>query len=582
MLDPKVYRAGWVPVLFAVIVVAFSLHEAARPATSTLSALSFDGSSAAAGARDIARRFPDRRPGSPGDAALATRVASALRPAGFTVTRRRVTVRTVRGERDVTLVLAVRPGFSERRLVVVADRSALSRGAEAEATSTSSLLELGRILGGRTLNRTLVLASVSGGPGGAGVAAVTRQSGAPVDAAIVLGDLAGAPPRGGTVVPWGDRSELAPLGLRRTVEDALRTETGHAPGGFSLLGQLGRLAFPLTLSGQGALLAQGVPAVAVTASGERGPAGSDRVDAGRLGATGRGVLRALTALDDAAPPAAPARYVLVQGQVGPPWSVRLLTGALLIPLLLGVADGLARLRRRRARPGAGLRWALAGCVPVLLAALLARAFAPLGLFSGATPGAVRGSLVPVSGSAVAGLVLLGVVLVAGWVWLRPLFARGLGVPRDLDAASAAAGALVVALAATVVVWIVNPFAAALVLPGLHLALLAVAPEIRPSRPVALALLALGTLPLLGLLGGYGLAFGLNPLALAWTIVLAVAGGAVGVGSVLAWALLLGAFGSVVALALRRVSETVAPLSVRGPVSYAGPGSLGGTESAIRR
>jgi hypothetical protein len=30
------------------------------------------------------------------------------------------------------------------------------------------------------------------------------------------------------------------------------------------------------------------------------------------------------------------------------------------------------------------------------------------------------------------------------------------------------------------------------------------------------------------------------------------------------------------------SAPTPPVSVRGPVSYAGPGSLGGTESALRR
>jgi hypothetical protein len=41
----------------------------------------------------------------------------------------------------------------------------------------------------------------------------------------------------------------------------------------------------------------------------------------------------------------------------------------------------------------------------------------------------------------------------------------------------------------------------------------------------------------------------------------------------------------VALRKRRVHEPDAedrPVSIRGPLSYAGPGSLGGTESALRR
>jgi hypothetical protein len=47
---------------------------------------------------------------------------------------------------------------------------------------------------------------------------------------------------------------------------------------------------------------------------------------------------------------------------------------------------------------------------------------------------------------------------------------------------------------------------------------------------------------------------------------------------------LGAFGSVLAIALRIRPDTepAASVTVRGPGSYAGPGSLGGTESALRR
>jgi hypothetical protein len=38
----------------------------------------------------------------------------------------------------------------------------------------------------------------------------------------------------------------------------------------------------------------------------------------------------------------------------------------------------------------------------------------------------------------------------------------------------------------------------------------------------------------------------------------------------------------VCLARARVEEVDDPVTVRGPVTYAGPGSLGGTESALRR
>jgi hypothetical protein len=49
--------------------------------------------------------------------------------------------------------------------------------------------------------------------------------------------------------------------------------------------------------------------------------------------------------------------------------------------------------------------------------------------------------------------------------------------------------------------------------------------------------------------------------------------------------MLGCLASVVSIAVRlarRGRPEDIPVTVRGPVTYAGPGSLGGTESAIRR
>jgi hypothetical protein len=64
----------------------------------------------------------------------------------------------------------------------------------------------------------------------------------------------------------------------------------------------------------------------------------------------------------------------------------------------------------------------------------------------------------------------------------------------------------------------------------------------------------------------------------------LAGGSVSLLSAIEWSLLAGCAVSVVVIAARTVPVTVEepPVTVRGPVSYAGPGSLGGTESALRR
>jgi hypothetical protein len=83
-----------------------------------------------------------------------------------------------------------------------------------------------------------------------------------------------------------------------------------------------------------------------------------------------------------------------------------------------------------------------------------------------------------------------------------------------------------------------------------------------------------------------LALRLGPHELAWGAALGAGSGA-GAGTTLLFAgLLAGAAGVLrVALARRRSGEhgsRAAEIRTRGPLTYAGPGSLGGTESALRR
>jgi hypothetical protein len=75
---------------------------------------------------------------------------------------------------------------------------------------------------------------------------------------------------------------------------------------------------------------------------------------------------------------------------------------------------------------------------------------------------------------------------------------------------------------------------------------------------------------------------------AWGAVLLLAGGHIGLGSAVLWSLGLGcAAGATLLVVLAPPapmpqSADGAEVTIRGPMSYAGPGSLGGTESALRR
>jgi hypothetical protein len=100
----------------------------------------------------------------------------------------------------------------------------------------------------------------------------------------------------------------------------------------------------------------------------------------------------------------------------------------------------------------------------------------------------------------------------------------------------------------------------------------------------LLLLAGLALPAL-VIATYATTLALGPLEAAWSFVLLLAGGGVGVVTALLWSLVVGCTFSVFVIALHAAREPrpeEVPVTVRGPVTYAGPGSLGGTESALRR
>jgi hypothetical protein len=136
-------------------------------------------------------------------------------------------------------------------------------------------------------------------------------------------------------------------------------------------------------------------------------------------------------------------------------------------------------------------------------------------------------------------------------------------------------------------WLVNPYAAALLVPAMHAWLLILAPGVRLRRGVAIALLLVGLAPVAGLILADARSLGLGPVDSAWMAMLLVAGGHVGFATWLLWSLFAAVAIGVGAIALRPPaappSERHEPdITVRGPLTYAGPGSLGGTESALRR
>ena len=160
MIEPRVYRAAFVPALLVLVLAAFSLESRPGPLPQGLPAdVLFDGNLAGQAAAQIAAQRPDRKPGSVGDLGMASDVATQLARRGFSVQRQRFS----HAGKDLVNVIGRRAGSSQRQIVIVAARDASGvPDATGSAADTAALLEFARVFQGRPTRKTLVLASVDG------------------------------------------------------------------------------------------------------------------------------------------------------------------------------------------------------------------------------------------------------------------------------------------------------------------------------------------------------------------------------------------------------------------------------------
>jgi peptidase M28-like protein len=601
MLDVRIYRTGLAVAALALVVLAFSLTNQEGPRSASLAPEVFNGSNVYSTMASIATHDPARAPGSDGDKALAAQVAISFKASGFSVSTGSFSGRTVNGTRTLENVVASRPGMASGSIVIVAHRDARGSPALASLSGTATLMELARDLGGETLNRTIVLASTSGSEGTAGAIELASTVSGPIDAVIVLGDLASAHPRQPIVIPWSTRALVAPPVLRNTLAAAIQAQSTLNVGSTGIGGQFAHLAFPFTVSEQAPFEARGVPAVELSVSGEQSPAG-DAAIAGtpQLTGLGRAVLATISALDGGPAVAGPSAYLLLDGKVVPGWAMSLFVLTLLIPVALTSIDALARARRRGHLIGRSAALVVASAVPFALAVGVVLAARLLGVISAAPPGPVAPGTVPLTGSGIAVLAVAALVVVGSAVglrlvaraWLSPPTARAATTRADSRSRTIERPGDGVAVALVVVLWLVtlaiwaqNPFAAALLIPALHLWLWAIDPDARLVLPARLAMIALGLAPIVLVVVYYAgvLHFGVSDLI--WSAALLVAGHAVSLLAAVEWCIVLGCLVSAATLVLaaaRRPKAQPAAVTVRGPITYAGPGSLGGTKSALRR
>ncbi len=589
MIELRVYRAAFVPALLAAVLTMFSLEDRPRPLPQGLAAdVLFDGRLAATRAREIADANPNRHAGGRGDRATADTVERNLAARGFTVERDRFT----RDGRSLQNVVGRRAGRTRRLVVVVADRDAASTPDLAgSASDTAALLELARVLEGRSTRKTLVLASLDGSTlGQVGAARLADDLGPPslVDAVVAVSGLGSPTRRGSYLQAWSNDSRRAGIGLQRTVADSIREELDRSPGSNGAFGQLARLSFPIGIGAQAVMLERGYDSVRISGSGELPPEEGGSIDEDRLGTLGRATLRTLTALDQGGRPEhGPESYVLAVSQVVPGWTLALLAATLLLPVLVATVDAFARARRRRVSITPWWRWLGAWTAAFLGGLVMAELLARAGATPGPPPAPPPPQYMPVDGAALA--VLAGVVaaMVASFAVARRLMIRPSPELADpTDPGAGVAFALGVAVAA-VMLWLLNPYAALLAVPAAHLWMLAALTRPAPPRRARAVLVALGALPAAIVWLYYLFALSLDPLGAAWYLLLLVAGHSVGLATALIGCLWLGLLGAVIELTRRTPRDTRPPPKppgprVYGPGSYAGPGSLGGPPSGTRR
>jgi len=583
VIEPRIYRAAFLPTLLALVVAMFSLEARPGPAPQGLAAdVLFEGRLANQTLQQIAREHPDRRPGTPGNAAVARLSVERFREHGFDPI---VVQRFSEDGERLANVVARRVGSTRDQIVIMAPRDTAGRGPDAagSAADTAALLELARVFEGRSTRRTIVLVSLDGssmGDTGARRFLEDATDRGRIESVLVLSNLGASSSRGPLLVQWSNDASRGGIGLNRTVAQSVRQELGGIPPDEGVAGQFARLALPVGIGAQGVLIEEGVDAVRLSGSGELPPQ-ARAVDVERLGSLGRAALRAASALDGRRVESGPASYVIVARSVLPAWALALVALALILPPLVASIDAFARASRRRERVARWWRWALAGAVPFVVGLVLAELLVLTGRMPDAPPAAFPPDNEPLDAGAA---VVLGAVVAAtalGWVLLRPRLRRAAGDPTGGGAAAVTSLALSLVVLA---VWFLNPFAALALVPATHLWLLAMTPGLRTW--VRGLLFVSGLAAPAGIAVYYLARLSLDPFEAAWYGLLLMTGHHFGPLGALASCLLAGLTASslavVVALARQEPPEPPKGPSVRGPASYAGPGSLGGTDSALGR
>ena len=480
-LNTRLVRVSSLVLAPVVLAILFSLSATGALPRPQLEPV-FDANVAASVASEFSTEFPSRVPGTDDASNAARWYSETISALGLGAEEDVWSADLVDlGEVSLLNIVTVIPGRSDETIVLVAhrDNAGTDPRKRDNASGTAALIELARgfapqgALSAPLPNRTLVLVSTDAGAyGGAGAVRFARTSPFAREAlAVIALDDVGADGRA-RIALAGDGSSSPARTLVRTASARISEETGQPPAIPSVLTQLVDLGMPYAAAEHGPFVAEGIAAISLTT---RDPASDRASSAGlpealserRLGQLGRAT-EALVASIDASIGGAfrTPDSVFLEERTASGWAVRLALVVAIVPFALGVLDLLARSRRR----ALAFRPAMRALRTRMLVWLWAGVLLWAGALTGVLPTGAALPLPPdssfVTDPNVAGIALLAVAFVLGWLLLRRSLvpgAQALAEERLTGSTCALAWLGVVAL----VVALTKPFALVFILPSLY-------------------------------------------------------------------------------------------------------------------
>ncbi len=519
-ISGRIYRAAWLVVAVPLLVAAFSVGQPAALQQPRFPP-SFDRTTAVQFATQLARDFPDRRPGTTGAQGAADWVTARFRDYDFTVERQEfdANVPGLGTQHFVNLIATAPPTSatnvprSQEVIAIVAHRDNIggSPGADYNASSTGALLELARDTSSAALSHTIVLVSTDGDVFGSLGSAQFAQNWALRDRLAAVIDLDAI---GGDGAPHlhfaGDTPRTPVSTLVATAESSVQDQAQTTPQRPNALSQLIDLAFPFSLYGQSPFIAQGTPAVTLSTAGARTPSATGdtivALNQEHMDELGRSAQVLLGSLDSAADVASGTEsFVWTGTRLIPGWTIQFVLLGCLLPFLAATVDLFARCRRRHIALAPALRSLASRLGLWLWAGVLLLLFSVTGIFPNgeARPIAPSSSVAtdwPVTAIGVfAGLVALG------WLVTRPRLVPTGPVSRSEELGGHLAAMLGLGLVALLIA-AQNPFALIFILPSLH-AWLWLPHASERGRAAALGAYAVGFVGPLLLLGSFAFRYG---------------------------------------------------------------------------